>query len=125
MEITINDQRKIFAVQKEFMDVFPNLKLEFYSKSNRGGGAPSKKIMKHIGKTIAELRTMHSSGNLTLHPHMTVGELQQSFRDVFGLSTEVFRKSGNNWVETTDTNDWTLEKQNLQGSEANKVEKVL
>jgi hypothetical protein len=43
---------------------------------------------------------------------MTVGELEQSFRDIYGLATQVFRKSGNNWIETTETVDWTLEKQN-------------
>jgi len=125
MEITINDQRKIFAVQKEFSDMFPFLKLEFYSKSNKGGGAPSTKLMKHISKSIAECRTIHSPGNLTIHPHMTVGELEQGFRDVYGLSIEVFRKSENNWLGITETADWTLEKQNSEGSELSKLEEVL
>lgn len=83
MEITINDQRKIFAVQKEFNEMFPYLILEFYSKPNKRGGSPSKKPMKHISKTIADCRTIHSSGNITIQPQMTVGELEQSFRDVY------------------------------------------
>lgn len=125
MEITINDQRKIFAVQKEFSEMFPFLKLEFYSKSNKGGGAPSKKPMKHISKSIADCRTIHSSGYLTIQPKMTIGELEQNFRDIYGLSTLVFRKSGNMWIETTENADWTLEKQNIQGRELNQVEKVM
>jgi uncharacterized pyridoxal phosphate-containing UPF0001 family protein len=112
MQITINDQRKIFAVQKEFSEMFPHLKLEFYSKSNKGGGSPSPKPMKHISKSIADCRTIHTSGVITIQPQMTVGELEQSFRDIYGLATQVFRKSGNNWIETTETVDWTLEKQN-------------
>jgi hypothetical protein len=110
MEIIINDQRKIFAVQKEFSDMFPYLKLEFYSKSNKGVGAPSAKLMKHISKTIGESRTIHSSGHIKIQPHMTVDELEQSFRDVFGLSVQVFRKFADKWLETAETTGWTLEK---------------
>ena len=116
MQITINDQRKIFAVQKEFSEMFPQLKLEFYSKSNKEGGTPSAKLMKHISKTIADCRTIHSSGAITIQPQMTVGELEQSFRDIYGLAAQVFRRSGDNWIETTETDDWTLEKQNKPGA---------
>jgi len=34
-----------------------------------------------------------------------------------GLFAEVFRKSGNVWIETSLTNDWTLQQQNLEGEE--------
>jgi hypothetical protein len=125
MEITINDHRKIFAVQNEFSEMFPSLKLEFYSKSNKGGGAPSSKLMKHISKTIAECRTIHSSGHIKIQPQMTVGELEQGFRDVYGLSVQVFRKSGNSWLEDSENSNLTLEKQNEEGSEFSKPETIV
>lgn len=115
MEITINDQRKIFAVQKEFSEMFPFLKLEFYSRSNMAGGAQAGKLMKHISKTIAACRTIHSSGYITIQPHMTVGELKQRFKDVYGLSAGVYRKSGEVWVETPEMGGLTLENQNIEG----------
>jgi hypothetical protein len=124
MEITINDQRKIFAIQNEFSDMFPFLKLEFYSKSNKGGVSSSKKVIKHISKTIAECRTLHSSGHIKIQPRMTVAELEQNFRDVFGLSLAVFRKSGGKWLEATENSDLTLEEQNEEGSKLSKVEAV-
>ena len=46
---------------------------------------------------------------------MTVTDLEQNFSDVYGLSIQVFRKSGDVWLETTITDGWTLEKQNEQG----------
>jgi hypothetical protein len=124
MEITITDQRKIFAVQKEFSDMFPFLKLEFFSKPHTGIGAPSKKLMKHISKTIADCRTIHSEGHVTIQPNMTLGELEQGFRDVFGLSLEVFRKSGEDWLEASENSDWTLERQNEEGRKLNKPQSV-
>src|SRR5580693_10085453 len=112
MEITINDQTKIFAIQKEFSEIFPSLKLEFYSKPSEAGGSPSAKIMRHISKTIAECRTVHSSGSITVQPQMTIGELEQAFQDVYGLSVLIFSKSANDWIQVTETKDWTLAKQN-------------
>jgi hypothetical protein len=33
------------------------------------------------------------------------------------LSVQVFRKSGKNWLETTASDQWSLEKQNAKGLE--------
>ncbi len=124
MEMTLNDHRKIFDIQKEFSEMFPFLKLEFYSKSNKTGGAPSTNLMKHIGKRIAECRTIYTSGNITIQPNMTIGELEQNFRDIYGLSIEIFRKSANEWLATKETNEWTLDKQNAEAGNSNKVEVI-
>jgi hypothetical protein len=120
MKIEINDHRKLFAIQKEFKDTFPYLKLEFFSKPHKVGGPSSKKIMKHPSKTIGQARVIHNKGILTITPSMTVADLEQAFRDVYGLSVQIFRKSGRVWLETTATDGWTLEKQNKQGEELSK-----
>lgn len=117
MKITINDHRKIYAIQEEFNQFFPYLKLEFYSKPNKAGGASSRKLLKHNNKTLGECRTIHEKGTITISPSMTVSELEQSFADNYGLGLEVFRKSGKVWLETTLTEGWTLEEQNKQGEE--------
>jgi len=46
---------------------------------------------------------------------MTVAEMEERFRDIYGLGVQVFRKSGTIWLETTVTDGWTLEDQNKQG----------
>lgn len=115
MKITINDRRKIFAIQEDFNTMFPYLKLEFFAKPHKVGGASPKKLMKNSSKTLGECRTIHKRGTITITPMMTVTELEQNFADTFGLSTQVFRKSGKVWLETTVTDAWTLEEQNKQG----------
>lgn len=124
MKITINDNRKIFAIQKEFSEMFPYLKVEFFAKPHKKGGASPKELMKHPSKTLAECRTIHTNGTITITPQMTVADLEQNFNDVYGLSTQVFRKSGTVWLETTITDGWTLEKQNKQGEELSSKEKI-
>lgn len=53
--------------------------------------------------------------------NMTVNELEQLFKTKFGLNIQIFRKSGNSWLETTVTDNWTLEKQNEEGEELNNL----
>ena len=120
MKIIINDHRKIFAIQEEFQKMFPYLKLEFFSKPHSQGGSSPKKLIKHPSKTLGECRTIHSKGTITITPQMTVAVLEQNMNDVFGLSVQVFRKSGNAWLETSVTDNWTLEQQNNQGEELSK-----
>jgi hypothetical protein len=117
MKITINDKRKIFAIQEEFSKIFPYLKMEFYAKPSKAGGTPSGKIIHNPSKLLGDCRTIHKSGTLTLNPKMTVGELKQSLRDTYDLSIEIFRKSGSKWLETTASDNWTLERQNSLGEE--------
>ena len=115
MKITINDERKISAIQKEFNDAFPYLKLEFFAKPHTKGGASSKKLIKSNSKTLGECRTIHKRGHVSIIPSMTVYELEQEFQDRYGLTLQVFRKSGRSWLETTATDGWMLSKQNSEG----------
>ncbi len=121
MKITINDHRKIFAIQEEFNTVFPFLKIEFFSKSNTNNGVASKKLVKHHSKTLGECRTIHNKGNITITSGMTVLDLDQQFSDIYGLTVQVYRKSGKAWLETTFTDAWTLEEQNTQGQELSNI----
>lgn len=121
MKITINDKRKIFAIQEEFNIAFPFLRIEFFSKPSKPGGGSSKKLIKQGSKTLAECRTIHTNGKISIEAEMTVNELEQRFSDVYGIGVQVFRKSGNVWLETTVTDGWTLREQNDQGEALSKV----
>jgi hypothetical protein len=121
MKILINDRRKIYAIQETFNQQFPYLKLEFFSKPHKVGGGSSKKLITVPSKTLGECRTIHDTGTLTITPQMTVADLEQGFSNVYGLSVQVFRKSGKVWLETTVTDKWTLEEQNRQGESLSKL----
>lgn len=112
MKIDINDHRKVYAIKEEFNNAFPYLKLEFFTKPHKPGGASPKTYITDSGHLIGDIRTVHESGTITITPQMTVSELEQHFADVYGLSVQVFRKSGDVWLETTTTDNWSLEKQN-------------
>src|SRR5690349_2222345 len=124
MKILINDRRKIFSIQKDFNHMFPYLRLEFFAKPYEPGGAASKKKIRHSSKTLGECLTIHNSGTLTITPNMTVSDLEENFRNVYGLSVQIFRRSGKAWLETTITDGWTLEEQNREGEDLSKAKPV-
>ena len=114
MKISINDHRKIFAVQAEFNMLFPHLRLEFLSKPSKAGAAASKKIIKERSKTLGDCRVVHTKGDLTLSHSMTVADLQQSLSDNYGLSVVIYLKSGNDWIETTGNGKLSMDEQDIK-----------
>jgi hypothetical protein len=117
MELTIRPNRLISEIQKEFNAMFPFLKLEFFK--NRGGRqleyTPSNIIRRD--HKLGDGQVHITDGTLTIEPEMTVKQLEKNFKDEFSLAVQVFRRSGNIWLETTMTDDWTLGHQNEHGRE--------
>ena len=64
---------------------------------------------------------MHIYNNLTIKPDLTVSQLEQNFKNIYGIGIQVLRKSGNVWLETSFTDGWTLKEQNHQGEILGKI----
>ena len=111
MKIQINDHRKIFAIQEEFNKLFPHLKIEFKGKPNTIGSSPSKKIY-NSSKTLGDCRIEHTAGELTITPNMTAADLKQTLGDKYGLSINLLRQAGSEWIETSTNANLSLQEQN-------------
>jgi len=120
VKISIEDGKKIKNIQDEFNLLFPFLKIEFFSVPHGNGEGSPKKYIKSSMATLGECRNLHNSGIMYITPDMTVADLEQMFFKTFGLATQIFRKSGRVWLETTVTDQWSLEKQNKEGEELSK-----
>ena len=114
MELVINDKITITELQKQFSSEFPYLKIEFFDIPPTMDGLP-KSHMYPNHRTLGTCRKMHNEGTIQITPNDTVESLEITLWKEFGLSTEVFRKSGNLWIETTLSDSWTLKRQNDEG----------
>lgn len=112
MFIQVEDSLTLAQVQDKFSTRYPYLKLEFFRQPHSLHGGSRKEHMIANDTLIRNCRTKHQAGSLEIHPTDTVAHVEQTFQDAFGLYVQVFRKSGTIWIETTVTDDWTLEKQN-------------
>jgi hypothetical protein len=120
MTLTILKNKTIQDIQKDFNSHYPFLKLEFYRPSINGF-IPLKRQLVH--STILGAAGLKMDGELEINDEMTVGELEKSFLNRFGLNVQVSRKSGILWLETTMTDKWTLQKQNEHGQQISVPEK--
>jgi hypothetical protein len=113
--LSISDRITISDLQNQFTSYYPYLRMEFFSQEHSQGEPTHRKLMKSANKTLGECRTVHKAGTVEIRPEMTVAELEQKFKEQFGLNMQLFRKSGKVWLETTITDNWTLNAQNSQG----------
>ncbi|MFZ4520952.1 MAG: hypothetical protein ACOYNC_04570 [Bacteroidales bacterium] len=100
MKIAINNSRKISAIQAEFNSIFPAYKIAFHVKPSHPGSAPSEKLVSHSSKTLQECRAVHNEGFLEVHSSMDIKDLEENFRDIFGLSVEIVPKKENGPIVT-------------------------
>ncbi len=114
MKIIVDDTSSIYAIQEAFHQIFPYLKLEFYRKNSQNQHNQGK-LSVDSDKAFAHFRAMQNAENIVIDSEMTVSELEKKFYTIYGLFTQVMRKSGNIWLGTTITDNWSLEEQNKQG----------
>lgn len=121
MHLHIAPNRLISDIQKEFNEAFPFLKIEFFkSRSFTRSDFMTHQIIPTQRK-IGDGQLAITDGDIEIAEEMKVKDLEKIFRDQFSLAAQVFRKSGNLWLETTMTDEWTLQQQNDHGREISTV----
>ncbi len=117
IQLEINPDLPISSIQKEFNTRFPFLKLEFFSPRAWAESDFSARRIIPGNKKIKETYSSVQHSHIEIDEGMKVKELETFFKDQFNIPVQVFRKSGNLWLETTITDKWTLEHQNEHGRE--------
>lgn len=116
MIMRISDHMKLRDIQRAFNQMFPALKIEFFSGSHTPGEGSPMKTKLDSEQTLKVVRSKHTEGDFLVSETMTVAGFEQEIFDRYGLNAQVFRRSGNIWIQTTATDSWTLEEQNRKGS---------
>ena len=117
MILEISDDQSIVLVKCRFNHCYPYLKIDFFEKDLRI--FVKERLFKPIVDSTRMLKEfrIHSQNtyNIQVNKEMKVNEIETAFEKTYGLRAQVFRKSGNVWLETTVTGNWSLEEQNRQG----------
>lgn len=120
MEIYISEDATIATLQHEFREAYPYLKLECYRQPHSEGQACAVADKLPPATPIEEIRMMHNFGWLDIGHHRTAAAVEQDFFRKYGLSVQILRKSGDLWLQTTATDNWTLGQMNEEGKLAEK-----
>lgn len=123
MKMQVIATKTIGDLQKEFNDAFPYLKLVFFKHAHDAyEGSPAKDILNQPERMLSKVEKKPHEGVLYIEPEMPVWQVERLFKEEFGLFVQVFRKSGSLWLETSVTDDLTLEQQNAKGKASEHVQ---
>ena len=121
MAMLIQDNLRLRDIQVGFNRMFPNLKIEFYAHRHGAGEGSPQGEQFDPELSLADVRTIHTEGDLKLDPEMSVAQTEAIFKENYGLNAQIFRRSGNLWMQTTVTDSWTLAEQNRKGGSSRKL----
>jgi phosphatidylserine decarboxylase len=122
MQLSIYPTRLVGDLQREFNHYFPFLKLEFFRKL-----VPEKRPDQQAlspARKLAECQGSITDGQIELNRDMTVKDLERIFREQYSMQVQVYRRSGNVWLQTTISDNWTLGHQDQHGREISETHKV-
>lgn len=113
--LNIDIEKTTDAINAQLNAVYPFLRIGFFQEAHSFGKSNGKNKLINSTVKIGQLKRQIEPGTIEINGGTTVWELESNFEKKFGLYVQVFRKSGNIWLETTATDNWTLEQQNEQG----------
>jgi hypothetical protein len=115
MKINILANMTVQDLKKQFHDFFPFLKIEFFETPHEASTGSNRASMISNTQSISGMLRNKEGGIVELDDQTTVNSFEQLIDESFGLHVQVFRKSGELYIETTKTDDWTLGQQNEEG----------
>ena len=121
MEIFLSGESTIKDINREFKKEFPLLQLEFYKRKHARGETSVWEQEYHERAAVKEINKNFTPGMIQISPGDTVAELEQKFQKHFDLPVQVFRRTGDIYLETVQTDSLSLEKQNSLGHIAEKA----
>lgn len=116
MKLDIFKKTTVGKIKRQFAAVYPFLKLEFfYDKHNKQ--VSTFDSIANDNTRLEKVQPLMREGCIAINDTMKVMDLEEKFKADHLLLVQVFRRSGNIWLETTMTDNWTLLQQNTHGKE--------
>src|SRR4051794_17004548 len=111
MQLRIDNNKKVSDLKEKFNECFPNLKLEFYDKRHKWLHASLEVHRIKEDRKIGEIRKKHNTGILEIKSWEETGDVEQHFKDQFGLYVQIFRNENNHWIQSEKSDKLTLAEQ--------------
>lgn len=116
MIIILSPEKYIYDIKKIFRQAYPYLKMEFFRK-NMPGEIVGSEIMPDT-MSLFDLTGFKRETEIEILQCKTVTEIKSAFLTKYNLSIQIFRRSRFDWIDTSETDYLTLEKQNKWGRAA-------
>ena len=116
MKLNINSNLTIGSIKEQFHSRFPFLDLKFFKPVwDQSFLHLTNEVFS--GERLEEFQKPGNTSGFDITSTDLVSEVEQNFRKRFALDVQVVRHSGNTWLLTNKTDNYTLEQQNEFGKE--------
>jgi hypothetical protein len=114
VELRVFQNTTIKEVKERFSQYFPFLKVEFFVYHHHNEDSlPDKETFR--GKYLAETSDFYKEGSICFSPTTSIEELEQEFQIELGLAARIYKRSGECWLDTSQTSHLSLATQNNMG----------
>ncbi len=117
----INQTTTLAEIQTAFSHAFRYLRIEFYRTHHESGEGTSNREKIQVDQTVGEAGKITSSSNLDFDGSSLISAFEHLLEKEYGLHAQVFRRSGNLWLQTTTTDHWTLDEANRKGGHSKEL----
>ena len=114
MKLNIQKNGQLVDIQRQFNEHFPYLRIDFYRFPHMDKKLSPKNESLDKYTSVSEIVKWNDDKVIEINDQMTISQLE-SIMGQIGLFVQVLRKSGRVWIETSYTDDWSLQKQNEEG----------
>ena len=111
MEITLSQDDTVLDLKQAFVEAFSGLKLELFKKAHGDSQSSSARMRVKGVEPLADLVTCNLPCTVKLDEAIKVSEVESAFEEQTGLHVQVFRKMRGVWIETVQTDHYTLTEQ--------------
>ena len=118
MIIEADIKKTLGEIAVQFSAGYPFLKLEFYNQPHSIHAVSSEKNLLPPNLTGKETGLKFQPGTVEIHDYQKTGDVEQLFKKNLGLNVQIFRRHGEDWIQTVGTDDLTLREQNEIGQKA-------
>lgn len=106
--IILNNSTKLSDLQDWFFATFEFLKIEFYKNGHREFEGNQKDERLNSSLELNKLGFNKSEYPFEINETLKVQQVEDKFKNELNLNVQIFRKSGDVWLQTTSTDEWTL-----------------
>jgi hypothetical protein len=115
MIIEINKHTTLGEISEQFSKYYPFLKIEFFNDSPRLMEASNSGSLLLKSLCVGDIVSLRHTVLLEFHFWNKTGMVESVFQKKVGLEAQVYRRHGDCWIQTSGTDELTLEEQNSIG----------
>lgn len=117
MKITITNNTTLKEIKTIFHKEFEGLKIDFFVDKNMDGNYTADEKLLDFETKFKDIAVIKNDGEIVINELSLVKEIEDAFFLKFGIIAQVFRKRGNTWLMTTETDNYSLADLNKMANE--------